>query len=230
MHWPTDIVREATNVVSPVSCAGCGRPDEVCCLRCRKRLVPLPHEPALALRRALFGVPVVAGLVNQGVVSRVIRAFKDRGVVSLSWHLAPALRVAMATCLRRSGVDEVEWVTVPHSTRRWRQTGRRPNELLLSAALRRSRLDAPVRLESSGTPSFRPPQKSLTRERRLAEPPQFVVRGRAPSRPVVLVDDVVTTGMSLEYAARAMESAGVRIVGCVVLAATPPPGPGRWGD
>lgn len=228
MLWSTDLVREAINVVSPITCAGCGRPDEVCCVRCRGRLAPHPHEPSLALRRALFGVPVVAGLVNQGVVSRVIRAYKDQGVSSLARHLAPALRVAMAACLRRAGVAEVEWVAVPHSSRRWRTTGRKPNELLLSVALRDPHRRARVRLGVSGTTPLRPTQKSLTREQRLAEPPRFAVARTTLWRPVILVDDVVTTGISLEYAARALESAGVPIVGCVVLAATPPPGPARW--
>jgi predicted amidophosphoribosyltransferase len=39
---------------------------------------------------------------------------------------------------------------------------------------------------------------------------------------VVLIDDVVTTGITLEYAARQIERAGGSVVGCVVIAATPP--------
>jgi orotate phosphoribosyltransferase len=39
---------------------------------------------------------------------------------------------------------------------------------------------------------------------------------------IVLVDDVLTTGISLEYAARAIAERGGVVVGGVVIAATPP--------
>jgi orotate phosphoribosyltransferase len=39
---------------------------------------------------------------------------------------------------------------------------------------------------------------------------------------VLLIDDVLTTGISLEYAARAIASRGGVVIGGVVVAATPP--------
>ena len=48
----------------------------------------------------------------------------------------------------------------------------------------------------------------------------FRLRGRLPDRPVVLVDDLVTTGSSLTEAARVLRRAGVAVLGAATVAAT----------
>jgi orotate phosphoribosyltransferase len=65
-------------------------------------------------------------------------------------------------------------------------------------------------------------QKSRTRRERLSSPPTFVGGWQLAGRRVLLVDDVLTTGISLEYAARAIALSGGVVVGGVVVAATPP--------
>jgi predicted amidophosphoribosyltransferase len=219
------IARATWNTVSPVRCAGCGRPDVACCHVCARQLRPDVHHPTLAIRRALFDVPVLAGTRYEGVVKRVVTAYKERGLVSLGAYLAGPLRAAVSALGREVSLDGAIVVCVPHSRSGWVRRGRHPTRDLVKRAgwahalapvgALRLPLPAPQMASTSS-------QKSRTRRERLSTPPTFVGGEQLAGRRVVLIDDVLTTGISLEYAARAIASRGGVVVGGVVIAATPP--------
>ena len=215
--------------VSPVRCAGCGYPDELCCLRCQQALIPQVHTPTIAIRRALFDVPVVAGLRFEGVARRVITGYKERGLVGLRHHLAPALRRAWARLDSEGDISGAIVVAVPPSGQGTMRRGRYPNEALILAAGLANRRESSRRIlrQDSIPLSFAASgrvQKAQTRSQRIGSPPRLTTRGRLDGVRVVLVDDVVTTGITLEYAARAIIAAGGVVRGALALAATPPPG------
>ena len=218
------IARATWNTVSPVRCAGCGRPDVVCCQECVRELAPRVHHPTLAIRRALFDVPVVAGAHYQGVVRRVVTSYKERGVSSLGRHLAVPLRAAVKALHREVSVDGAIMVCVPHSRSGWVKRGRHPTRDLVKLAgwagalAPASALRFPTHIP--GGPN-RSNQKNRSRRERLSSPQLFVGGIDMTGCRVLLVDDVLTTGISLEHAARAIEARGGVIVGATVVAATP---------
>ena len=63
-------------------------------------------------------------------------------------------------------------------------------------------------------------QRGGGRERRMKRPPRIIATGAAPEV-AVLVDDVVTTGATLDSSARALRLAGALRVRAVALAAVP---------
>ncbi len=224
----TDVVSQTWTTLSPVRCAGCGVPDEVCCVRCQVFLSPTIHTPSLAISRALFDTPVFAALTYRGVVRSVITSYKDRGVASLAPYLARPFRQVMRRLTATVSLHNALIVCVPHSRSGWVKRGRHPvRDLVTRAGYGRVLLPAsaltlvttPLSLDAS-----RSPQKAKSRRDRINHPPRLVASAVVAGATVVLVDDVVTTGITLEWAARAIEAAGGRVAGCVILAATPPPG------
>lgn len=197
----------------------------VCCPTCATALAPRVHRPTLAIRRALFDVPVVAGLPYQGVAKRVLTHFKERGVTGLGRYLAKPLRAAIHSLNAEVSLAGVSVVCVPHSRAGWVKRGRHPTRDVvayagLSAALAPiTTLRAP---QGRGIMFSASSQKDRSRRDRLATPPIFVAGRDLYGQRIVLVDDVLTTGISLEYAARAITQRGGVVVGGVVIAATPP--------
>ncbi|KPG86947.1 phosphoribosyltransferase family protein [Frigoribacterium sp. RIT-PI-h] len=217
-------VREALSVVSPVSCAGCHEPDVGLCDDCRRRLVPEVVRVDLS-----DGLPVFAGLVYAFEARGVVLAFKNGGRVRLAEGLAPAPAAALESCARHgapegaSAVDggpgERALLVVPGPRSR-RGRGRRgydPGDPML----RRRGLVVGTRVlgptaRAGGGPKGRDRQQRL----RGREGSLRATRDLRGSR-VVLVDDVVTTGGTLQEARRALTARGAVVVGAACLAATP---------
>lgn len=198
---------EALALIMPICCAGCDEPDTGLCETCRAALAPRTQ------RRLLRGVdgdlPVWSGLAFEGVPARVIRSLKEEGRTPLAVHLAPALAAAAA----RFG-SGVVYVPMPTSRSSFRRRGYRVPELIAAKArLPVARLLRTVRHVGD--------QRGLGRGDRRRNVALSLRAVRAEGRRVVIVDDVVTTGASLEEAVRALREAGAHVVGAVTTAATP---------
>ncbi len=198
---------EALALLLPICCAGCDEPDTGLCETCRAALAPRPR------RRLVPGadghLPVWSGLVFEGTAARVVRALKEDGRTPLAADLAPALAAAAA----RFG-DGVVYVPIPTSRSSFRRRGYRVPDLVAAAA----RLPVATLLRTARQVGD---QRGLGRGDRRRNVARSLRAIRAEGRRVVIVDDVVTTGASLQEAARALREAGAHVVGAVTIAATP---------
>ncbi|NUS11645.1 MAG: ComF family protein [Streptomyces sp.] len=215
--------QEITGLVLPVDCAGCGLPRTELCERCRgllggaasvRRVRPDPEPPGLP--------PVHAAGRYGDEVRAVLLAHKERGALGLARPLGRALAAAV-TPLGVSGT--VLLVPVPSARR---AVARRGHDA--TARMARS---AAAELRRQGTQAR---AVALLRHRRLvADQSGLDAAGRLANlagaieasggaagllaaAPVVLVDDLVTTGTSLSVAARAVTVAGGRVAGAAVVA------------
>ena len=222
-------------LVLPVSCAGCGAPERRWCPACAADLVarlhptprhtePVPAPPGLP--------PVVAAGRYAGALRAALVQVKDGGRADLRRELAPLLAAAL---LRLPHPPGTIVVPMPSSRAALRRRGEAP---VLELARRATRLDL-GRSRGSRSPglpvlTLRPvltvtrpvaDQAGLdTRQRAANLAGAYAVRpraaGRLSGRPVLLVDDVLTTGATLAEGARAVRAAGGRVVGAAVVAAT----------
>jgi predicted amidophosphoribosyltransferase len=213
--WLATTVRaalaDALALVLPVACAGCDEPDIALCETCAEQLRP-------RVRRDPDASVVWSGLSFEGVPARVVRALKEDGRTGLARHLAPALRAAVeAAVAAQSGLDDADApiviVPIPTSRAAFRRRGYRVVEVVARrAGLRCARLLTTARITAD--------QRGLDRAARRSNVAHALVARGAEGRRVVVIDDVVTTGATLEEAFRALRSGGAEVIGAATIAAT----------
>ena len=235
------LLRGALDLLLPPACVGCGTAGEAeLCVRCTGGLPRIPRarcELCQQLPRAAAsprcdgcaagGSPLdacIAGVWFEADAAAWIRRYKypPRGLLGAGGgrdraRVQALLHAALAWCPLD---DPVCVVPVPLHPQRLRERGFNPAALLARELARRRGLRCgPTALERvRDTPS----QTGLARAARRANVrAAFRARGAAPAH-VWLVDDVVTTGATLEACARALRRAGARRVVGLCAARTPP--------
>ena len=214
--------RAVDDLVLGATCAACGVPGSPLCDRCRADLEGLP---GLVTSRT-DGLTVVACGHYQGDLARLVVAYKDRGVRSLGAQLA---RVGARSASARwpSGRDLV-LVPVPSSPAAVRRRGydhMRVFARLLAGEL--TSLGRPARVLPRLVRARRvDDQADLGQAERVVNQRHSMRwRGRPPTAPVIVVDDILTTGATLGEARRAIEAAGGSVALGLVVAETPLRGP-----
>ncbi|WP_194422121.1 ComF family protein [Microbacterium abyssi] len=189
-------------------CAGCDVPGTLLCDDCRAELVARPvHAETSA------GMAVLAALPFRGVAARCLRRVKEDGETLLARPLGAALADATARVLAVH--PEALAVPVPTGAAAFRRRGYRVPELLMRRA---GLVPARVLTQTRRTADQR--ELDLMQRRENVAGSMRARHARA-ARDVVVFDDVVTTGATLDEAARALTAAGFRVRGAVALAATP---------
>jgi predicted amidophosphoribosyltransferase len=216
------------SLLAPLSCAGCFRPDIALCSRCLARLqTPLAH-PSIAVATALWGVPVISGGAYRGARRRVVGAIKDGGVRRLTAALASQAMIRELAELGQRHPHLV-LVPVPPSAKGFFLRGFWPTELIARALSQGAGGFPVIRSLSLGyltladfLAGFRHTPRARTKRlsRRWAH---VGVRGMPGASQVVLVDDVMVSGATLEACARALRRKGHSILAVYVVAHVPEP-------
>lgn len=208
------------------TCAACGRPGRALCPACRAALPqaahvcwPSPCPPGLAL-------PMAAGAYD-GPLKALVNAHKEHRALALARPLGEVLAAVLRALVLEVGHAGGPVLLVPVPSRREAVRRRGHDPMLRTARVAASRLrrtGLPAAVGRLLLPAARlADQSGLTAaERAVNLQGALRCRPRPAGRagPVVVVDDVLTTGATAREAQRALESAGFLVAGIATVAAT----------
>jgi len=215
-----DALRDAWALIMPVDCAGCDALDRALCIDCAGALTA-----ETTLHSTPRHLPVFAALRYEGTVRRIVLAFKNQQRTDLARPLArsliPALHAALVHVRAQEELAEgqaataVQIAAVPSSRSAFRSRGYHPVAVALRAAgVYESRVLRVARATGS--------QKTLsaTERARNAEGAFVATRWLGGAR-FIVVDDVLTTGATIDEATRAIAEAGGIVIAAATIGFTP---------
>jgi predicted amidophosphoribosyltransferase len=234
VHGVGSYARAALDLVLPARCAGCSERDvdepvvRGICTACRDvvgQLVPVLGSIVGSGGAGVGEVAVSSVGGYDGVLRRLLLQYKERGRTALRHDFGHLLADLIVAAGYTDGDRGVVLVPVPSSAASSRARGHQPVTALTRTAaadLRRRGIPATV------LPCLRhtrrlADQSELTAQQRQANlAAAFVVRfgTRFADAPLLLVDDIVTTGATATEAIRALGAGGAVVAGVVTIACT----------
>jgi ComF family protein len=183
---------------------------------CRRCGLAQPVDHCPRLRSAWHVDSVLAPFLYAPPLDHYLQAFKYRGARALG----RAFGLLVCAALEALPADVDALVAVPLHPARLRERGY--NQALEVARTLARRLRMPLLEHGVARHAATPTQTSRTAlERRAAMADAFTVRRDVRGRSIAIVDDVVTTGATVNALAAALRSAGARRCIALAVARTP---------
>lgn len=213
------ILYSGVSLILPEICPACGkltveRPSPIC-TRCRRDIFASPSCPTTFSP----GIHVIWSCrAYEGALKNCVRAFKYGGIKRLSWVFGQLIDSFLAENGAPSGSADII-IPVPLHPLRSLSRGYNQAELIAVALSSASSISVCRRtlLKTRNTTA----QMGLSREQRLRNlKGSFAVvdKSRVAGKTVLLVDDVITTGATLETCAEELLRAGASSVKAFTLA------------
>jgi len=218
------------DLLFPKNCIGCGKEGLFLCKKCLKKIVRIktPYCPICRTmtqngqfcrncrpKTSLTGI-MIACHYQYGPIKKVIHAFKYEGIKELKEILIDLISKRIEGNLLRG-----EKIILPIPLHEKRRTERGYNQSTLLAVGLSEKFS--INYSTNTLIRFKrtKPQIELSKkERAINIKNAFRVKNKEliQDRTILLIDDVTTTGLTLNEAAKALKSAGARNVWGVVIA------------
>lgn len=215
------------DLLFPPRCAGCGRIGALFCSACQAAIEPIPRPVCRRCGHPYAGTDLCPECQRSAshldaITSTALFGGPLRGAIhnfkySNGQALAPILGARLATTWHEQGLSADLIIPVPLHADRQRERGY--NQAALLARILASAVGVPITEEAVVRQKATRQQVLLSAaERRENVKDAFVCRGGVAGRRIMLVDDVCTTGSTLEACAAALRAAGAASVAALTLA------------
>ena len=217
--------RLVSNVLAPHYCCSCGSVGTILCDSCKYDITSEPHETCILCNKlakatenlcnsckASFNHAWVVGS-RTGALKEVIDVYKFERTKQAHVQLANLLDVTLPVL-----PQDIEIIPVPTIAKHIRARGYDHMQLISQELANKRNLPHSTPLKRVTTTVQ---QGANWRKRREQAQAAFKVHGVLQAKRYLLIDDICTTGATLEYAARTLREAGASEVWVAVIASQP---------
>jgi ComF family protein len=232
VEWAYKLGRVLLDLLYPPFCVGCGRTGIMYCPACRGTLSnirpPLcprcgrPQETSCFCRQCAASPPSIDGIRSVAFFEGALRSAIHQFKYSYVRDLAEPLSEMLVSYWQEAPLPGDVIVPVPLHARRARERGY--NQAMLLAQRLGSALQIPVRSECLRRNRYTVAQTRLNAQERSrnVEGAFTCVGPDVRGRRVLLIDDVCTTGATLEACSRALGEGGAKSVWALTVARAMP--------
>lgn len=203
------LFRDLTGLLSQNYCYFCGKIGEIICPEC------IISNLELAKIHYIQNVPILTMTTKDKTFSKLITSYKDEGVSNLVQPFSKMLSVGLKFFSKH---QQVKVVNIPSTVKAVQKRGFDPISLMTETAclMAGKRFIYEKRLLVNRRE--RKDQASLNFQQRKLNTENAFLANFTEIKPVIIVDDLITTGTSISQSIFALRAKKVNIKACVVLA------------
>lgn len=226
---PEKIKKFVLDILFPIDCIGCGSEGQWICLKCQDNLAYQKDQICIGCGRASKGGLVCTRCGKKWSLDRTLLVFNyddkvlQKAIKALKYKYAHDIASELGQMLlkfyesKKFAKKNIVFIPVPLHKKRFRQRGFNQAELLSRAFSSRYKVDSTLLIRKKYTKA----QAKLGEEARKENIKQAFAclkSDEVKNKIVVLVDDVITTGSTLNECAKILKDAGARKVWGLALA------------
>ena len=216
-------MKSLAELIFPSRCIGCSQLGISICSICRKNWHPHIYKRGLKVLGNDY--PVISSIEYSPIASRVLMKSKESNHIAADQLLIKAIAHSLQYFLKKYGSGDL--VAIPSRISATRKRGRNFMQEITRSVANLESLEYQEILHHKRAVRD---QSQLNSQQRLsnvagafsAKTNLAAAAGRGNTEPLIIVDDLVTTGATLAEAIRALRTAGFTVIGAVTGAVANP--------
>jgi ComF family protein len=204
------IFRDLSGLLVQNYCYFCGKIEEIICHEC------VISNLELAKIQYIQNIPILTMTTKDKTFSKLITSYKDEGVSNLVEPFSKILSVGLKFFSKQ---QQVKVVNVPSTSKAILKRGFDPISLMTESACLMAGRRFIYEKRLLVNQRERKDQASLNFQQRKLNTENAFKANFAETKPVIIVDDLITTGTSITQSIFALRAKKINIKACVILAA-----------